>query len=301
MNYYEEIELQAVESYNLAIARHQEILLDIAIEAENVSSTNQKTIGAEKETDSELTMEKQGKLSKLKEFVKKVLDELMKWLQKFLDNASIKTKNMLTSHEGFKKELLAYEQKYKPLDSITVTIYMYDKKYLDSIQSKLHQWVNNTFNNPYSTDSSNILNQDPDRINEEIYKMLDIKEVDNANHMYSKMKERFRGEKKTITITQDKLNIYKNVCVNVSSVQSNMNGNINAIKSKVNGLRRHFNDLSRSNKENADYYKRKVNNMAYIMKVYSNMIGSFNILMGEYIFTCREVCKRFYKMPTTKL
>lgn len=301
MNYYEEIELEALESYRIATTRHQEILLDVAMEADNVSSTSPKTIGAEKEDSSQLTVEKQSKLTKAKEFIKKVLDELMNWMKKFLDNASIKAKNMLTSHEGFKKELLAYDSKYDPLDSITVTIFNYDKKYLDGVESGLHRWVNSAFSNPYSTDSSNILNQDPDRINEEIYKILDIKEVDNANHMYSKMKERFRGEKKTVTITKDKLGSYKAVCINVAAVQTNMNGNINTIKTKVNALRRQFNDLSRSNKENAEYYKRKVNNMAYIMKVYSNMIGSFNILMGEYIFTCREVCKRFYKMPTTKV
>ena len=288
MNYYEEIELTAIESFRYHMSLHRDYMNEVVLEAD--------TITTDKNDKAEVNQI--DKRSKFAENAKKLLDELMTWLEKFLDKLSNKVRELLTTHQGFKNELAKYRVKYKPTETISVTIYSYNYNYLVNVQNSFNNFIMNVLNTANSTDSSAIINQDPQRINEEIAKKLQLSNVENANQMYVELKNKFRGEKKSVVMKAGTdLAKYENMCLNYSAMESNLNGNIKKIQDRANVVKRKFNDLVKSDRENKDYYKRKLNNLSYILKVYANMNANFSILLGEYMFACREVCKRFYKMP----
>ena len=317
MNYYEETELIAIEIYREHLAIEREIALEAGIVTQQTTTTSVPPGGTTK-TETKASTEKSNdpsKLTKATEYAKKILDNLMKWLERFIEKFTQNVKNMLTSHNGFKTSFTQHKAKYKPMDSITVTIYQYDTNYLNNVKAKFESYINNAFNNANSTDSNHPLNLDTSHINQDIAKILQLSsrlnekfrgdstdsDVSNVNQMYSKLKERFRGEKKQVTLKSEAdLKKYEDMVIGYSTVESNFNGAVSKLRTRSRNIRREFNQASRANPDNKGYYKTKLNNIAYLMKVYANLTANFTILYGEYMFTCREVCRRFYKMPTTQ-
>lgn len=298
MSYYEEIEFSVIEAYSYHKNQHRIFLKEMAALEAIDATTNTGTTGASAEDKKEIN--EVSTITKVTETAKKILDELMKWLEKFLDKLINKVKEIIKSHQGFKNEFARYRTKYEPTDTISVTIYQYNTQYLANVQNTFESFINSILNNVNTTNSTAIINQDPTRINEEVIKKLQLNDVDNVNQIYSKLKEKFRGEKKKVVLKADTdLAKYEERCLNFSAMESLMNGNIQKIRTKINTAKRKFSDMSRADSSNKESYRRKMNNLSYIMKLYSNMIANFTILNSEYLFTCREICRRFYKMPTT--
>lgn len=296
MTYYEEIQHSAIEAYRYHMNLYRDFY--VALEADTNTDTNEKSDEA-KDRESITNVNNQ---SKFAEKIKNILDELLKWLQRFMDSLQLKIKEAITSHIGFKNTLVKYKQRYKPVDTITVTTYKYNLTKLQNIQSGFNSFIENTMNNVNSADSGAMINLNPQRINEEICKKIGIEEVDSVSKMYTALKDLFRGEKQTLTLkAESDLAKYENVCINYNSIVTNMNASMNKLKNKIVTVKREFNNAMRADKENKNIYQNKLNNLSYIMKVYANMTANFNILFTEYLFTCRAICKQFYKMPTTQL
>lgn len=246
-------------------------------------------------------------IDNIKEKIKAIFDTIIRVVKELFDSIALGFKRFMLTNNGFLKEFAQWKKMYKPEPTIEVINFEYGEnnvRYLENLNKIAYGFTDTiykTYRNKANSlddiqDSDNILNFDEKQFVEEWIKKLGGN-TDNMGEFLRFVKEKFRGEKKTLKISSNMITYYEQVLKSYTNLITESNTTMAKMKSNINSAQSYIsNILSNSNctQEIRVKLMKQTRNLTKAIALNVQFIHYMIDLKIEYAVNSRIILSRFY-------
>lgn len=274
-----------LESYNNLINEIDNLTsLDFALEAKG---------------DEEVEKNKRGE--KIQEMIYSIIDKVVRSFDELIIKLKNRLRLVIATDKGFFNEFSRAEKNRKPLSNIKVINYTYTPEFLSSQYGKLKKIANDLMGEIKAInvrEESELLMNKQD-FQKYVLNTLQYKDGDMFSEYLKYVRKEFRGEKKEMVISSNRINDYKNTVNSYQSIHRTLNTDLMNLKSVINNVRTRVRTLVRSQSvsdELKNQYKKQVTNISYFYSLFLSFSNMYFELSIERMLNSRIILKRFYQM-----
>jgi hypothetical protein len=213
----------------------------------------------------------------------------------------------------FMKAYYAASEKYQAKDNISILNFNYNDAILDNVSAKYTALIKPALNAvakdindvEYLKDNSNILNISSSEFFSNMIRELGIP-VNNMrtnNELYAYVRDKFRGEKKEMTVSKTQLSMYVKRVTDLKNLSTTIKNNISSFKTSVENIKtrlRSFMSNANINAKDKDILINHIKNAGVILTSYTHFMYYINTLRTEQAISAAYVIRQFYGMIGSK-
>lgn len=284
--------MEIIIEYNSILESYNNLIIEI----DNMATID---YAMEAEVDEEVRKNKTGE--KIQDMIFNIIDKMVRAFDELILKLKNRIRVAIATDKGFFKEFSTAEKNRKPLPNIKVINYTYTPEFLSSQYGKLKKLANDLIGEIQSInvkENSDLLLSKKD-FQKVILDTMQFKDGEMFSDYLKYVRKEFRGEKKEMVISSNRVGEYKKVVNSYQSIHQALSSDLVNLKSSINNVRSRVKTLVRSQSvsdELKNQYKKQVTNISYFYSLflsYSNMYFELSI---ERMLNSRIILKRFYQM-----